>query len=948
MNKKKVKIPLLFILLLLVISTSGCLKNSHKYVVNITIRVTDGQTGLGISGANVIGADRSGTTNSSGEIKIINVEGNKKYSFVVRAQGYNEQRFELDVKTQNVEYGVQLYKITGNITGTVVDDNDNPVEGASIVAEKTSFGGKSGVDGSFYIELPVSNTAYTIIVSKDNHAQRKISNVFVTEEKRSNDLGKIILSNQPGKISGTITDEKGNPIKDVNVYVKEEDKQVSTNNYGTYTMEILPGNYTLVFSNPYYMDKEIPNVEVQSNKTTTINTKLEAKPGYITGTIRDNKDKAISDVIVEVLGTSFASATDATGYFRINNVPAGDYILQFSNNYFKTKTVNVTVKNAQETNVNKIYLDPKTGSVYGVVVDKESKATVSGAIIKSLTTGDSTTSMTNGSFQLNNIRIGVHRLSITATDYSTTEIEVTVDEDGINNIGDVYLFRHPSSIYGQVRDKTSLKYIENVSVMLIENPSLMVYTDGNGIFRINNLYAGIYTLKFEHPDYTPKTLENVGVEPNAPTYVGIIDITPKPGMIQGITTPGANINLRGTNYKTTANDTGSFILSNIPPGEYTVDISLTNYNSKAVAINLGPNELKDLGDQTLIPIPGKISGLTNADQVTILENNISVSVVNGTFTFNSLMPGTYTLKYTKEGYREQLKIIDVAPNENVNAGTVTLEPITGTITGYITCTNGNITLVERKETQYYNIPAYFTFENLKPGTYHLTLQKPNYQSTFYTVSVGPGQTVNLGSLNVGEYKPNTNSGKTVTVYATLRYSIDYGYRQPIISAYEDGAYGNPTLTVNINCPQKCGYIWLNYGTSGNNFKNQDLVYDGQVYNLPGRHLWQGAFRCGYNPEHECSVKLEYNCDTGAPNINISKTWGYGPTSVTVSGEDTYSGVQSVQYSISSSPTSAGAYQTISNGGTVTINSKGIWYLHVKLTDNVGHVSTRVEGPYIIP
>ena len=37
-----------------------------------------------------------------------------------------------------------------------------------------------------------------------------------------------------------------------------------------------------------------------------------------------------------------------------------------------------------------------------------------------------------------------------------------------------------------------------------------------------------------------------------------------------------------------------------------------------------------------------------------------------------------------------------------------------------------------------------------PGTYHLTLQKQNYQSTFYTVSVGPGQTVNLGSLNVGE------------------------------------------------------------------------------------------------------------------------------------------------------------------------------------------------------
>lgn len=918
----------------MVISTSGCFKNSQKYMVNITIRVTDGQTGLGISGANVIGADKSGTTDSSGEVKITNVEGNKKYSFVVRAQGYNEQRFELDVKTQNVEYGVQLYKITGNITGTVVDDNDNPVEGASIVAEKTSFGGKSGVDGSFYIELPVSNTAYTIIISKDNHAQRKISNVFVTEEKRSNDLGKIILSNQPGKISGTITDEKGNPIKDVNVYAKEADKQVSTNNYGTYTMEILPGNYTLVFSNPYYMDKEIPNVEVQSNKTTTINTKLEAKPGYITGTIRDNKEKAISDVIVEVLGTSFASATDATGYFRINNVPAGDYILQFSNNYFKTKTVNVTVKNAQETNVNKIYLDPKTGSVYGVVVDKESKETVSGAIIKSLTTGDSTTSMTNGSFQLNNIRIGVHRLSITATDYSTTEIEVTVDEDRINNIGDVYLFRHPSSIYGQVRDKTSLKYIENVSVMLIENPSIMVYTDGNGIFRINNLYAGIYTLKFEHPDYTPKTLENVGVEPNAPTNVGIIDITPKPGMIQGITTPGANINLRGTNYKTTANDTGSFILSNIPPGEYTVDISLTNYNSKAVAINLGPGELKDLGDQTLIPIPGKISGLTNADQVTILENNISVSVVNGTFTFNSLMPGTYTLKYTKEGYREQLKVIDVAPNQNVNAGTVTLEPFTGAITGYISCDNGNITLAETKETQYYNYPAYFKFDNLLPGTYTLTLKRPGYQSKFYTVTVEPGKTKDIGTISTSDLLPGY-----------IAEGVEDKRKE-----YHRPANGS-TFYVNIAQDVKVHYTdtWIDFNyiewqINGGTRQKVAVPFERKDYDHPisvpaNVNVWIKATGHDY---------IEYFLDISKPRIIIDNKWSYGPTTVKINTEDSLSPISKLEYSLSTSPTSAGTYKTISNGGTVNISSKGIWYLHVRSTDLGGNVSTLVEGPYIIP
>src|SRR5690606_13129748 len=128
-------------------------------------------------------------------------------------------------------------------------------------------------------------------------------------------------------------------------------------------------------------------------------------------------------------------------------------------------------------------------------------------------------------------------------------------------------------------------------------------------------------------------------------------------------------------------------------------------------------------------------------------------VTNGTFYFENVPPGNYTLNYTKQNYISQAREVEVFPNRQTIVERVVLEPETGSITGFISCPNGNITLVQTQETQYYNLPAFFRFDNLLPGTYHLTLKREGYVSKFYTVTVKPGETTDIGEITTTDNLP---------------------------------------------------------------------------------------------------------------------------------------------------------------------------------------------------
>ena len=247
-----------FILLttfLLLLSLTGCFKGREpKYFVNVTVSVKDISTNKGIVGANVISdSGKSGVTDTSGTVLFSNMAGNKKYNFVVKVSDYTDSKFSLDVKTDSLTHTVLMSKHKGSISGLIVDSNDKPIEGGIISVANTSLSTYSQGDGSFkMIDIPVSKTAYTLDIQKDSFNPRKIYNIYITTEKPTSDVGKIILANDPGKLLGNVTDSDGQPLMDVTVFIKEANQSIKTNTQGSYTLELPPGLYTVTFNNQYY------------------------------------------------------------------------------------------------------------------------------------------------------------------------------------------------------------------------------------------------------------------------------------------------------------------------------------------------------------------------------------------------------------------------------------------------------------------------------------------------------------------------------------------------------------------------------------------------------------------------------------------------------------------------------------------------------------------------
>ena len=79
---------------------------------------------------------------------------------------------------------------------------------------------------------------------------------------------------QPGKVSGRVTDEKGEFLPGASVKVIETGKLVQTGPDGTYHLELPAGNYTLEFSYLSFQTKKVTDVAIVVDKNTALNIAL--------------------------------------------------------------------------------------------------------------------------------------------------------------------------------------------------------------------------------------------------------------------------------------------------------------------------------------------------------------------------------------------------------------------------------------------------------------------------------------------------------------------------------------------------------------------------------------------------------------------------------------------------------------------------------------------------
>lgn len=932
---------ILLLLVLVIIVFAGCGgPNSSSYFVQVTISVVDAVTNSAISSANTTMENGPVGQTSNGVTIFMNVQGDKDYKITTSAAGYTSISQSIHVGQSNLTMSVQMSKIMGTISGITVDDSSQAVSGVTAKIIELSKIVVSDESGQFnFKDIPVTDQVYSIEFLKSGYMPRTMTNIIFPSGNNNINLGSIIMSNSPGTISGRVTDLNGQAVYNACVKVQETNQTATADGNGDYTLQILPGTYTLVFSDARFVTYTKSDVVVTANKSTVVNASLSPKPGTISGICVNASNIHLSGITVKIISTGTSTITDSSGYFKFDSVTPGNYTLEFSNPSYQTLTQTVTVQNGKDLIIGNIQMTAKVGALSGRVINIDNGTPVPSATIRIIELNVSAPSDSNGYFSFTGVRIGTYTIEGTAANYSTARTNnIVIVENQTTNMPDLRLSSSPGSLAGICRNSAGSP-LAGVSVTIMELTGFSVLTDSSGAFTISSVQPGTYTIKFSLANYSDLIEQSVKINSNQITNMGIVTIFPIPGSVSGKSTAGASVVLRGSSYSTTVNSSGAFAITNINPGNYTLDISLTNHTPVSLNISVSPNQNTDTGDNPLTAIPGQITGNTNASTVLIVQLERSAQVTNGSFQFTNVIPGTYTLRYTRSNYQSKDIIVTVNPNAITSAGQVDLTPTNGTIKGYINSSGCTVTLVEINNSQYFGSAAYFQFENLQPRDYHLKIEKPGFLSKIIVVSLQPGQINDQGTVN-----PST----TQVPWA-----------------------GNHTQNEVLNWVSNKGYFSLNISQTVSYQITQS--YGGSltasIYSESGSQL---ASNTSYNPSGPITVGVTHNCSPGTyyvtggnstnstfyayndvkgPSISLNKTCGFNLNSITVTinASDSVSGVDYLGYAFAPTTSTPINFNTIVSGGIATINEPGEWYLHIKTWDgSTSHNATNYyEGPFLI-
>jgi len=406
----------------------------------------------------------------------------------------------------------------GSVSGTVTDVDGNPIGGVTLTLDDgdpatMDMTTTSNPDGTY--EFPVVPAGiYTIVeeqpadytsVSDEDSSPEDPSigdndgitndEIPVKVEAGEADAGNDFVEEPiPGSVTGTVTDNFGNPIEGVVLTLDDgdaatTDPTATTLADGTYEFPNVPaGTYTIVETQPAdyssvsdedtspedpaigdndgITNDEIP-VKVDAGEIDADNDFVEtADPGSVSGTVTDVDGNPLEGVVLTLddgnpATTDPTATTLADGSYEFLNVPVGTYVVTEEqpadytsvsdedttpedpsigdDDGIVNEAIPVKVEPGEADDNNDFVEEPNPGSVSGTVTD-DTGAPIEGVVI-TLVDGDpatpdpTTTTLADGTYEFPIVPAGTYTLVETQpADYASVSDEDTTPEDP--SIGD--------------------------------------------------------------------------------------------------------------------------------------------------------------------------------------------------------------------------------------------------------------------------------------------------------------------------------------------------------------------------------------------------------------------------------------------------------------------------------------------------------------------------------
>lgn len=581
-------------------------------------------------------------------------------------------------------------------------------------------------------------------------------------------------------------------------------------------------------------------IEVDVNLAATGTIKGNAKRFDVTGT----EEKDHGGIVVYIPGTSYSAYTDEDGNFTMSGVPQGLHTIraQYSGYSFVEKE-NVLLQtkdeNAPETVIEDTFnLAFGKGIVNGsVVLSDATDIGENAGILISLseptnTYAYSATTNLKGNFSIVDVYPGTYTIEMSKEGYSDTIIsEIKVTGAAITTIPTTTL----QVIGGSLSGKVTVNGVTDYSgvTVLAENENGKKYfgiANSNGEFSWDKVSPGTYKITANLAGYKSVSVSDVIVSLGSTVNEIQLMISEKAtytitgkvlreGMDSGFegTSVVADNALNKSFSKTAITGIdGTYILSELEPGDYMITISREGYitdNSNYVSV--GTSAIEVIPDVILKNSLGSVKGTVQLESALehegidiLLKSEKSDKTYNtvtdtlGRFSISGIAPGTWRIQATKSGYNTvisdsfsvnagntaEVPVMELKISHRSIYGTVLLEGRTDATGVRITATNVN------KTNEIYsalsNKDGVYALSGMTPGEYILSYSYEGYRS--YT-----GSSVNLkndSSLNLEAVTLIKATGKISGIVNLEGCSDHSGIEVSLVGTdytyvtEEDGAY----------------------------------------------------------------------------------------------------------------------------------------------------------------
>lgn len=699
---------------------------------------------------------------------------------------------------QTIEINIKLLDSPGNILGTVVNENADPIISAVVELDANgTFVAQVITDasGNFAIN-GVAPGVYNLNVKAKNY-QHASQGVIILPSTSS--LANFILSSEPGSLSGRVIDDiSKSPISGVLIKLQETNNKsllgitavgnvvftTFTDTNGYYLFEgISRGSYAVSVSAKDYQGKTQGAI-INPSEETILDFSLLRSPGSISGRVLNDSDQPLlaTVAVLDSSGNIIALAfTDPDGKFSLLDLAPQAVTLRVVAADFETQVQGVLILPNLNTPID-FKLSASPGVIFGQVKD-DLGATISGASIvieKNNVIIASTLSDSSGNYRLVSLAPGIYNISVKASGFQTVLLGAQVLPN-IEVETNFFLLKSPGGAFGSITDAFGEPVIG--ALITIDNGGLVasVISDQYGQYQISGLAPGAYNIEVRAQNYQ-RMVKGLNIAPTVNSQVDF-ELVLSPAMVGGVVTneqtgePIAQAFIEVTDASllgspsimgltAITDNLGHYEIDGIPPGSYVITARAENYQTQTLGFFVEA-EGSAVVDFSLKPNPGAVSGVITSENqavsgalIEIKQNNLLVfstfSDQVGNYRIDGIAPGSYTIQVSAQNHQTVVHGLSIVANQEISLDfSLALDP--GDLAGIIKSGDKIITgaLIEiEKEgviirTAISDDSGYFKVSGLAPGSYSVQVQAQNYERAIIGAVIVANQTATL-EFNLGE------------------------------------------------------------------------------------------------------------------------------------------------------------------------------------------------------